>query len=148
MTYAFHCPIFCLFEVANARTQVVVHEAETEAMNFQTKNFRYVTKRFQTFVDEVYGGSRQYLRSISAEQPAKQPANLAEDFPELKDDFRLPSYLAQAQENVHSSPLRISGRVTMWLHYDVSVMLLFLLSICLISLRRKPVGCCFLKPTS
>lgn len=88
-------------------------------MNFQKKNFSYVTKDFGTFLDEVYAGSRQYLRSVSADQPSKLPANLAEDFPELKDDFRLPSQLAFAEENAHSSPLRISGPVTMWLHYDV-----------------------------
>ncbi|KKA22250.1 Leucine carboxyl methyltransferase family [Rasamsonia emersonii CBS 393.64] len=99
--------------------KVVVHEARSEHMNFQKKNFSYVTKDFGAFLDEVYAGSRQYLRSVSADQPSKLPANLAEDFPELKNDFHLPSQLAFAEENAHSSPLRISGPVTMWLHYDV-----------------------------
>lgn len=89
-------------------------------MNFQTKNFAYVSKSFQSFLEEVYTGSKQYLRSISADQPAKRPANITEDFPGLKDDFKLPPYLKQVEENVHSSALRISGPVTMWLHYDVS----------------------------
>lgn len=89
-------------------------------MNFQAKNFAYVTKTFGSFLDEVHAGGRQYLRSISAEQPSKLPADLATDFPGLRDDFRLPEYLALATENAHSSPLRISGPVTMWLHYDVS----------------------------
>jgi tRNA wybutosine-synthesizing protein 4 len=88
-------------------------------MNFQKKNFSYVTKDFGTFLEEAYAGSRQYLRSISADQPLKRPANLVEDFPELKDDFHLPPQLSFAEENAHSSPLRISGPVTMWLHYDV-----------------------------
>jgi tRNA wybutosine-synthesizing protein 4 len=88
-------------------------------MNFQTKNFSYVSKSFQGFLEEVYSGSKQYLRSISADQPTKRPAHLAEDFPELKYDFKLPSYLGQVEENIHSSPLRISGPVAMWLHYDV-----------------------------
>lgn len=100
--------------------QVVVHEAQTEHMNFQHKNFSYTTKEFGTFLDEVHAGGRQYLRSISATQPAKTPANLAEDFPGLKDDFRLPEQFALVTENAHSSPLRISGAVNMWLHYDVS----------------------------
>lgn len=99
---------------------MVVHEAETENMSFQTKNFAYTTKEFGTFMDEVHAGGRQYLRSISVKQPAKLPANLAEDFPNLKEDFRLPEELSIVVENAHSSPLRISGPVTLWLHYDVS----------------------------
>lgn len=89
-------------------------------MNFQSKNFAYVTKSFGAFLDEVHAGGRQYLRSISADQPSKLPASLASDFPTLQDDFRLPGYMAHVTDNVHSSPLRISGPVTMWLHYDVS----------------------------
>lgn len=89
-------------------------------MNFQSKNFAYVTKSFGSFLDEVHAGGRQYLRSISAEQPSKQPAELATDFPTLQHDFRLPGYMSLVTENTHSSPLRISGPVTMWLHYDVS----------------------------
>lgn len=89
-------------------------------MNFQNKNFSYVTKPFGTFLDEVYAGGLQYLRTISTEQPSKVPANLAADFPELKGDFYLPTQLSFASNNAHSSPLRISGPVTMWLHYDVS----------------------------
>ncbi|KAJ6005850.1 LCM-domain-containing protein [Penicillium sp. IBT 35674x] len=104
--------------VGNDR-KVVVHEAQSERMNFQAKNFAYVTKGFGTFLNEVHAGGRQYLRSISAEQPSKLPANLATDFPTLQHDFRLPEYLSQVSDNVHSSPLRISGPVTMWLHYDV-----------------------------
>lgn len=88
-------------------------------MNFQSKNFTYETKDFGTFLDEVHAGGRQYLRSISADQPSKMPASLATDFPTLKDDFRLPEYMGLVTENTHSSPLRISGPVTMWLHYDV-----------------------------
>lgn len=71
-------------------------------------------------MDDVYAGGRQYLRAISAEQPSKLPANLAADFPGLSNDFQLPEQLSFASDNAHSSPLRISGPVTMWLHYDVS----------------------------
>ncbi|KAJ5690296.1 LCM-domain-containing protein [Penicillium macrosclerotiorum] len=99
--------------------KVVVHEAQSEQMSFQTKNFAYVTKCFGSFLDEVHAGGRQYLRSISAEQPSKMPAHLEMDFPTLQDDFRLPDCMAMVTENAHSSPLRISGPVTMWLHYDV-----------------------------
>ncbi|KAH8705111.1 leucine carboxyl methyltransferase family [Talaromyces proteolyticus] len=99
--------------------QVIVHEARSDHMNFQTKNFSYKTKKFSTFLEEIHQGSRQYLRSISVNQPTKKATNLAEDFPEIKDDFQLPAPLSFVQEHAHSSPLRISGPVTMWLHYDV-----------------------------
>ncbi|KNG84409.1 leucine carboxyl methyltransferase 2 [Aspergillus nomiae NRRL 13137] len=99
--------------------KIIVHEAQSEHMSFQTKNFSYTTKTFGTFMDEVYAGDRQYLRSISAEQPTKLPANLAADFPSLSHDFYLPESLSVVTDNTHSSPLRISGPVTLWLHYDV-----------------------------
>lgn len=89
-------------------------------MNFQSKNFAYVTELFGTFLDEVHAGGNQYLRSISMEQPSKLPADLSRDFPGLQNDFRLPESMSLVRENEHSSPLRISGPVTMWLHYDVS----------------------------
>jgi tRNA wybutosine-synthesizing protein 4 len=88
-------------------------------MNFQSKNFSYTTKPFGLFLEEIEKGGRQYLRSISAEQPSKLPADIAADFPSLKNDFQLPDELALVTDNFHSSPLRISGPVTMWLHYDV-----------------------------
>lgn len=99
--------------------QVVVHEAQSENMNFQSKNFSYTNKPFGVFLDEIEKGGRQYLRSISAEQPSKLPADLAVDFPGLSNDFELPEELGLVTDNFHSSPLRISGPVTMWLHYDV-----------------------------
>lgn len=92
-------------------------------MNFQAKNFSYVTKEFGRFVDDVYAGSRQYLRAISSEKPAEVPANLCADFPSLKNDFRLPPELALVANNTHSSPFRLSGPVTLWLHYDVRTFL-------------------------
>ena len=101
--------------------QVVVHEATGQHMNFQTKNFRYTTKPFSKFLDEIAGGSQQYLRSLSSEQPSEKPAEFASDFPELAADFVLPPQLNSVSQNAHSSPLRISGPVNMWLHYDVSL---------------------------
>ncbi|EGE81694.1 leucine carboxyl methyltransferase 2 [Blastomyces dermatitidis ATCC 18188] len=99
--------------------KVVVHEASSENMNFQIKNFSYVTKEFGTFIDEIYDGSRQYLRAISSINPSERPTNLAQDFPGLQGDFHLPPELVLVSENAHSSPLRLSGPVILWLHYDV-----------------------------
>jgi tRNA wybutosine-synthesizing protein 4 len=108
-----------LIQALGADRKVIVHEAHSGHMNFQKKNFSYVTKSLKIFLDEIYQGSRQYLRSISADQPTKKAANLADDYSEIQADFQLPPSLRFVQENAHSSPLRISGPVTMWLHYDV-----------------------------
>jgi tRNA wybutosine-synthesizing protein 4 len=99
--------------------QVIVHDATAEHMNFNTKNFSYVAKRFGDFLEEVEKGQKLYLRSLSSERPSELPANISRDFPSIAADFRLPPELSIVTENAHSSPLRISGPVTMWLHYDV-----------------------------
>ena len=98
----------------------MVHEAAETHMNFVTKNFRYVTKPFGDFIEQLRKGSKQYLRSLAASKPTETPANISIDFPELSPDFCLPPQLEQVAQKAHSSPLRISGPVTMWLHYDVS----------------------------
>lgn len=98
----------------------MVHEATGQHMNFQKKNFRYTTKPLNQFLDEIAEGSQQYLRSLSSQSPTERPADFVSDFPELAADFSLPPQFETVSRNVHSSPLRISGPVTMWLHYDVS----------------------------
>ena len=102
------------------KRRVVVHHARSSNMNFQMKNFTYATMTFAAFLDAVKAGKPQYLRSVAAERPSEVPANLRNDFPEIADDFQLPPELDLVADNAHSSPLRISGPVTMWLHYDVS----------------------------
>ncbi len=88
-------------------------------MDFVSKNFRYVTKPFGEFIEAVDAGKRLYLRSLSAEKPSELPADLDRDFPTIANDFHLPPELKMVGENIHSSALRISGPVNMWLHYDV-----------------------------
>lgn len=97
-----------------------MHEASSENMSFSSKNFAYVTKKFGDFLDEAEKGSKLYLRSLSAEKASELPANIVKDYPAISADFKLPSELASVKDNAHSSPLRISGPVNMWLHYDVS----------------------------
>ena len=92
-------------------------------MNFQSKNFVYKTKLFGDFIDQINRGGRFYLRSLSSEKPAELPADISRDYPSIAEDFRLPPELVLVTENIHSCPLRISGPVIMWLHYDVSVCL-------------------------
>lgn len=108
-----------LKEAIGADRKVVVHASQHETMDFQNKNFDYETREFGAFIDSAKEGEKVYLRSVSKDAPGKIPANLQEDFPEIAQDFKLPDELAYVVSNVHSTPLRISGPVTMWLHYDV-----------------------------
>lgn len=104
-------------------------------MNFQHKNFRYVKKQFGEFIREASNGSKQYLRSLAAEKPADQPACFYDDFPSLRDDFHLPEQLETVSRNHHGSPLRISGPVNMWLHYDVRSSVVSLRKVWLITIK-------------
>ncbi|KAK3320988.1 hypothetical protein B0T19DRAFT_478170 [Cercophora scortea] len=108
-----------LVDKVGADRKVVIHDSATQSMDFNAKNFRYVTTEFGDFVQKVAGGERLYLRALSDEKPAEKPAVLADDFPLLTPDFVLPPQLSLVAENLFSSVLRISGPVNMWLHYDV-----------------------------
>jgi tRNA wybutosine-synthesizing protein 4 len=89
-------------------------------MDFKAKNFSYTGKTFGNFIDAIEKGEKLYLRSLSSENAKELPACLEQDYPSLAADFRLPEELEYVLNNTHSSPLRISGPVNMWLHYDVS----------------------------
>ncbi|KAK3948606.1 hypothetical protein QBC32DRAFT_221630 [Pseudoneurospora amorphoporcata] len=99
--------------------KVVIHDSTTPAMDFTTKNFRYVTTEFGDFMKRVEKGDRLYLRALSLDNPTEKPAVLSDDFPLLATDFVLPPELALVDERLFSSVLRVSGPVNMWLHYDV-----------------------------
>lgn len=88
-------------------------------MDFVSKNFTYETKTFGNFLESINKGEKLYLRSLAADQPADMPADIVNDFPDIASDFTLPDKLSIVRENKHSCPLRISGPVNMWLHYDV-----------------------------
>ena len=106
---------------AGADRDIVVHESHDAQMDFRKKNFSYVKKPFGTFIDELSNGSKQYLRSLATENPAGKPANFVTDFPRLASDFEIPQQLEVVRKNMHSSVIRISASVNMWLHYDVRV---------------------------
>lgn len=93
-------------------------------MDFNSKNFRYVTEEFGKVMSRAEAGDRLYLRALSSDKPTEKPANIDEDFPALAKDFKLPLELAFVKQNLFSSVLRVSGRVNMWLHYDVSYTLI------------------------
>lgn len=103
-----------------AEREVIVHKSNGKQMDFLQKNFVYERVRFSTFMDDILQGSPQYLRSLSNDKPSLEPANFTSDFPKLAPDFTLPEELSFIVQNMHSSILRVSGVVNMWLHYDVS----------------------------
>ncbi|KAG5927081.1 hypothetical protein E4U42_002604 [Claviceps africana] len=102
-------------------TPVVIHECQADSgnMDFNAKNFCYVTQSFDNVIRGAEAGHRVYLRALSREQPTDRPANLKDDFPGLASDFHLPDQMESIQDSLFSSVLRVSGRVNMWLHYDV-----------------------------
>ena len=108
-----------LKEKIGTQRQVIVHHSPSQSMNFHAKNFTYVKQSFGEFLDMTSRGAHLYLRSISSEKPTQKPAALAEDFPEIANDFRLSPEILLLTKDFHSSALRISSDVSMWLHYDV-----------------------------
>lgn len=116
--------------------KVIIHSAPSSTMNFQRKDsFNYTTLPFHTFLDILNSSAKSpdikphmYLRSISSSSPNSKPAILESDWPEIAADFRLPSSMSLLSKNLHSSPLRISSNLSMWLHYDVTANVLFHIS--------------------
>lgn len=108
-----------LKEKLSPHREVVVHECSSNRMTFKDKNFQYVKRSAGEFLDGIAQGSKAYLRSVSSSQPNKLPTKLEDDFPTIAADFRIPELFDTVKANLHSSPLRISGPVSLWLHYDV-----------------------------
>lgn len=115
-----------LRERISSERSVVVHDAQQANMNFRRKNFTYRTVLFHQLLQELNDrSSHLYLRSLSSASPASAPANINTDWPEIASDFSIPPPLKGIKENIHSSPLRISNDISMWLHYDVMDNVLF-----------------------
>ncbi|PTB36290.1 hypothetical protein M441DRAFT_150835 [Trichoderma asperellum CBS 433.97] len=120
-----HCqskwsPEFLVSQIG-ANEKFVIHESREDKgmMDFNSKNFAYVTDSFGSIMNKLQSGARVYLRALSRNKPSEMPANLEEDFPRLAEDFTLPPEMAYIKDRLFSSVLRLSGRVNMWLHYDV-----------------------------
>ncbi|KAH3944568.1 leucine carboxyl methyltransferase [Parastagonospora nodorum] len=99
--------------------ELVVHECNSDRMTFKDKNFQYVKRTTGEFLDGIAQGTKSYLRAVSSSQPNKLPTKLEDDFPEIAADVKIPEIFDAITPNIHSSPLRISGPVSLWLHYDV-----------------------------
>ena len=113
--------------------KVVIHSSPSSTMNFQRKDsFTYTTLPFHAFLNIISSSDadlqpHMYLRSISA-TPTTTSSLLETDWPEIASDFHLPQSLSYITQNIHSSPLRISTNLAMFLHYDVMANILFHIS--------------------
>lgn len=114
-----HWTVDYLKKKIGADRELVVHECSSDRMTFKDKNFQYVKRTTADFLDGIARGSKAYLRAVSSSQPNKLPTKLENDFPTIAADFNLPEIFDTVKSNCHSSPLRISGPVSLWLHYDV-----------------------------
>lgn len=108
-----------LKERIGAERDLVIHECSSDRMTFKDKNFQYVKRSVADFLDGIAAGSKAYLRAVSSSQPNKLPTKLEDDFASIAADFHIPEIFDAVKSNYHSSPLRISGPVSLWLHYDV-----------------------------
>ncbi|GAO14875.1 hypothetical protein UVI_02007140 [Ustilaginoidea virens] len=102
-------------------TKVIIHDCirDTDKLDFNTKNFNYKTEKFGIVMKRAAAGERIYLRALSHDKPADIATNIDNDFPGLAADFRLPGMMQCIRNCLFSSVLRVSGKVNMWLHYDV-----------------------------
>ncbi|KAF3035200.1 tRNA methyltransferase ppm2 [Didymella heteroderae] len=110
-----------LESMLGSERELIVHECSSSAMTFGTKNFTYEKRSVSSFFSSISKGAPSYLRAISSTQPNKLPTRLEEDFPSIAADFQIPIFCRYVinDDTYHSSPLRISGPVSLWLHYDV-----------------------------
>ncbi|KAJ4368304.1 tRNA methyltransferase ppm2 [Neocucurbitaria cava] len=108
-----------LKEKLGPERELVIHKCSSDRMTFKDKNFQYVKESVADFLDGIAQGSHAYLRAVSSSQANKLPTKLEDDFPTIASDFHIPEVFDIVKTNSHSSPLRISGPVSLWLHYDV-----------------------------
>jgi tRNA wybutosine-synthesizing protein 4 len=115
-------------------TVVSIHDSQGPHMKFggEGRNIRYNSLPFGQFKVLLDHGYHCYLRSLNCSSNLEVPADFWSDFPGLRDDFKLPVFLKDAfgisDTTFHSAILRVSGDVTMWVHYDVMSNLLFQVS--------------------
>ena len=107
-----------LKKVVGPDREVIIHEASSSTMSFHAKDFKYVTRPFSTFLEMAKNGANVYLRSLSSKNKSDEPTRFDHDFPNLAEDFSIPSPLNRIENDMHSSPFRIST-AGIWLHYDV-----------------------------
>uniref|UniRef100_A0A0B6ZND8 tRNA wybutosine-synthesizing protein 4 n=1 Tax=Arion vulgaris TaxID=1028688 RepID=A0A0B6ZND8_9EUPU len=107
--------------------EVKVHVSSSCQMDFITKNFLYRSLPFAEFLqrasEEIHDNffidktEKYYLRALG-EDPRKDVANLAVQFPNLVDDIHIPQYFEYSK--FFSSVFRIASKgVQLWTHYDV-----------------------------
>jgi tRNA wybutosine-synthesizing protein 4 len=102
---------------------IAIHEAQSRNLIFTPqKNFKYRTCTFSEFTTMLEQKKHVYLRALAGNHSFKEPANFWKDFLAIADDFVIPSDLRKGFDldtKLHSAVLRVSGDVSVWIHYDV-----------------------------
>jgi tRNA wybutosine-synthesizing protein 4 len=102
---------------------IAIHEGPSRYLTFTPKkNFKYRTCSFSDFKACLERREHVYLRALASNATFKEPANFWNDFPTISEDFKIPEALEEAlglKSRLHSAVLRISGDVSIWIHYDV-----------------------------
>lgn len=107
--------------------EVKIHVSTTPRMDFVNKNFAYRSLPFHELIQRIYMPTQSnyffdekelyYLRSLG-DNPRKEVANVALQFPSLSEDLRLPNFFRP--EQFFSSVFRISSPgLHLWTHYDI-----------------------------
>jgi tRNA wybutosine-synthesizing protein 4 len=103
--------------------QIAIHEGESRYLTFVPhKSFQYRTCEFSEFVSLLKQRKHVYLRALASNASFKEPANFWRDFSDISDDFIIPEIVQtdfNLKDSLHSAVLRISGDVSIWIHYDV-----------------------------
>ncbi|XP_002125620.2 tRNA wybutosine-synthesizing protein 5-like [Ciona intestinalis] len=109
------------------KVECVIHVSETPQMDFINKNYLYrklpfsevVKRAAETNHAEYFLTKNEYyyFRSLG-ENVRKDVSNITEQFPQIKDDIRIPDFFPP--ESFFSSVFRIaSAGMQLWTHYDV-----------------------------
>jgi tRNA wybutosine-synthesizing protein 4 len=102
---------------------IAIHEGQSRHLIFTPqKNFQYRTCTFSEFKGLLEQKKHVYLRALAGNHSFKGPANFWKDFPTIADDLLIPQTLKDGfnlDDKLHSAVLRVSGDVSVWIHYDV-----------------------------
>lgn len=105
------------------KTFISIHQGTDRYLTFTPqKNFSYKTCEFSIFSKLLERKEHVYLRALASQDTFKEAANFWKDFPEISEEFRIPEaldHVLQLKSKLHSSVLRVSGDVCIWIHYDV-----------------------------
>ena len=102
--------------------KVSVHVTKNTNLDFLNKNFQFQVMPASHFVDKLFdqeNKEKYYFRSLG-ENVRKDVSDIFSSYPQISQDFVVPSIVPMAKERYFSSCLRFSSKqIRMWTHYDI-----------------------------